>query len=319
MAEQTPHQYTIYFPYNVLSWLKMKLNDSMDFLKPVISEYHDELKMPTEEQFMAMTKKEREKIGLDIYRHCAENNHPLLIELRKMFKNEKAEHDTIITHIQNCFSNTNASYRSFNWRIDQLCRNASAEEKSRIKNKYLDMLFNDTYDIVIKNKNTPISSVLLRCSDDILVEFNEDIKIVVFEEPHSRLNFDNNLLMQNTGEEQPSRLTFNSGILVQNINGENPDPPYDPPMPELVEDSDYEQDHEQDYEPEVDEYTDEYINKFTIKMSALLRELDSKKCSICHSDYESTDELLFLNCSHMFHAECMYKWGETCPVCRSKN
>lgn len=44
-------------------------------------------------------------------------------------------------------------------------------------------------------------------------------------------------------------------------------------------------------------------------------------CSVCQDDYDLTEELLELPCSHVFHKDCITQWfdrSNSCPVCRAK-
>ena len=44
-------------------------------------------------------------------------------------------------------------------------------------------------------------------------------------------------------------------------------------------------------------------------------------CSICLDHAEKDEEITFLECSHIFHKNCIYKWlcetSVSCPVCRT--
>jgi len=42
-------------------------------------------------------------------------------------------------------------------------------------------------------------------------------------------------------------------------------------------------------------------------------------CSICSDDYKNTETVSVLNCSHVFHKDCIIEWGHyhpSCPVCK---
>jgi len=44
-------------------------------------------------------------------------------------------------------------------------------------------------------------------------------------------------------------------------------------------------------------------------------------CAVCMQDFEHSDELRSLHCSHYFHKECIDKWlaiGTNCPVCKGE-
>jgi len=48
---------------------------------------------------------------------------------------------------------------------------------------------------------------------------------------------------------------------------------------------------------------------------------DQTSCAICMADFETEEELKWLQCSHYFHKECIDKWlsvGTTCPVCKGE-
>lgn len=47
---------------------------------------------------------------------------------------------------------------------------------------------------------------------------------------------------------------------------------------------------------------------------------DEDPCSICLASFEKEEKIYKLNCSHMFHTECLEHWLEqqfTCPLCRA--
>ena len=50
---------------------------------------------------------------------------------------------------------------------------------------------------------------------------------------------------------------------------------------------------------------------------------ENESCAICLSDFKSTDNVIKLNCGHIFHEDCIKTWAEqgarpVCPVCRSQ-
>ena len=58
----------------------------------------------------------------------------------------------------------------------------------------------------------------------------------------------------------------------------------------------------------------EKVNYFTIDEVT-----QSKECSICLCNFESSDRVGKLPCRHMYHEDCLNKWIDkhnTCPVCR---
>jgi hypothetical protein len=48
---------------------------------------------------------------------------------------------------------------------------------------------------------------------------------------------------------------------------------------------------------------------------------DQTSCAVCMADFEVTEELRSLHCTHHFHKECIDKWlgvAPTCPVCKGE-
>jgi hypothetical protein len=48
--------------------------------------------------------------------------------------------------------------------------------------------------------------------------------------------------------------------------------------------------------------------------------INDSLCSICISNYLNNDEVIYLNCSHLFHKECIKEWctrKNNCPLCRT--
>jgi hypothetical protein len=50
---------------------------------------------------------------------------------------------------------------------------------------------------------------------------------------------------------------------------------------------------------------------------------ENESCAICLSDFESSDNVIKINCGHIFHADCIQRWADqgarpVCPVCRSQ-
>lgn len=65
---------------------------------------------------------------------------------------------------------------------------------------------------------------------------------------------------------------------------------------------------------------DVLFSTIKFKLSDIKREIDSKCCSICCDDYNDSDELLLLECTHMFHIKCIEEWfikQTNCPNCRN--
>ena len=78
-----------------------------------------------------------------------------------------------------------------------------------------------------------------------------------------------------------------------------------------------------------------YINKWkTIKNNSIIQlsmdslntlivydELPENNCSICLEEFKNEDILKKLNCTHIFHKDCLGIWinnnnNKTCPLCR---
>ena len=53
----------------------------------------------------------------------------------------------------------------------------------------------------------------------------------------------------------------------------------------------------------------------------LCEELPDESCSICLEDFKTGDEIKKLNCTHVFHKECLEPWlnnnNRNCPMCRT--
>lgn len=46
---------------------------------------------------------------------------------------------------------------------------------------------------------------------------------------------------------------------------------------------------------------------------------DDNRCAICLSDYEVSDNLRVLGCTHHFHVDCLDRWlknSRHCPLCQ---
>ena len=58
------------------------------------------------------------------------------------------------------------------------------------------------------------------------------------------------------------------------------------------------------------------IKKNTIKLENIKESI----CSICLDDFDSEKEIIFLDCKHIYHTECILEWinkDASCPLCRS--
>ena len=45
-------------------------------------------------------------------------------------------------------------------------------------------------------------------------------------------------------------------------------------------------------------------------------------CSICLEDFDETKEIVFLDCNHIYHSDCIIEWinkDPSCPLCRSNS
>jgi hypothetical protein len=45
-----------------------------------------------------------------------------------------------------------------------------------------------------------------------------------------------------------------------------------------------------------------------------------KSCSICIEDFNDDDDIIILECEHIFHGSCIEEWGHykgNCPICRT--
>ena len=67
---------------------------------------------------------------------------------------------------------------------------------------------------------------------------------------------------------------------------------------------------------------DKFLNNFiTIDDSQLIKikESNHDNCIICIDDFDIDDEIIYLECSHLFHVGCIKKWflyHNTCPLCK---
>lgn len=48
-------------------------------------------------------------------------------------------------------------------------------------------------------------------------------------------------------------------------------------------------------------------------------ENERERCTVCLMDFETGEDIRTLNCSHMFHIDCIDRWlnyNKKCPICR---
>ena len=63
------------------------------------------------------------------------------------------------------------------------------------------------------------------------------------------------------------------------------------------------------------------INVNSLNTLLLCDELPDESCSICLEDFKTGDNIKKLNCTHIFHKECLEPWlndnNRNCPMCRT--
>ena len=63
------------------------------------------------------------------------------------------------------------------------------------------------------------------------------------------------------------------------------------------------------------------INVNSLNTILLCDELPDDSCSICLEDFKTGDNIKKLNCTHIFHKECLEPWlndnNRNCPMCRT--
>jgi hypothetical protein len=68
--------------------------------------------------------------------------------------------------------------------------------------------------------------------------------------------------------------------------------------------------------------TEEEFNKLKVMKSDDIENALTKQCHICIEDYLPNEDLIYLDCKHYFHKECIQKWllgsSSKCPICRKK-
>lgn len=67
--------------------------------------------------------------------------------------------------------------------------------------------------------------------------------------------------------------------------------------------------------------SENFIKSLAIKRStsSLIKRVGKDVCSICLDDVAVNEKVCLLNCTHMFHENCIVKWlgqNNTCPLCR---
>lgn len=58
-----------------------------------------------------------------------------------------------------------------------------------------------------------------------------------------------------------------------------------------------------------------------VQMVKATKEDEEHSCSICMNNFSEGENKSVLECSHMFHYECIQEWGkhkQECPLCRSE-
>ena len=62
------------------------------------------------------------------------------------------------------------------------------------------------------------------------------------------------------------------------------------------------------------------INIENLNTLIVCNELPENNCSICLDEFKNEDILKKLNCSHIFHKDCLVPWinnNKSCPLCRT--
>lgn len=62
------------------------------------------------------------------------------------------------------------------------------------------------------------------------------------------------------------------------------------------------------------------INKIKKNIISVSDIDENSSCSICLDDFNSTTEILFLDCKHIYHSPCILEWitkDPSCPLCRN--
>ena len=62
------------------------------------------------------------------------------------------------------------------------------------------------------------------------------------------------------------------------------------------------------------------INKIKKNIISVSDIDENSSCSICLEEFNSTTEILFLDCKHIYHSPCILEWitkDPSCPLCRN--
>lgn len=75
----------------------------------------------------------------------------------------------------------------------------------------------------------------------------------------------------------------------------------------------------QTYGDEEEAEAEEKKEELVFEVTQYNPESKTKECSICLVDFEETDDVVELKCSHVFHQGCIVEWSDRkpeCPNCR---
>ena len=80
--------------------------------------------------------------------------------------------------------------------------------------------------------------------------------------------------------------------------------------------------NEDEEDEEEEEEDDEEIKNINIKSelyNTIDKTLQIEDCPICYEKFNDNSNVSILCCNHIFHSDCIKKWGEInniCPLCR---